>query len=77
MRLELYKEAVLTRDYPKDHLKKGDLVTIIDYLEDPEPGYMLEIYDALGKTVDVLSLPEAYLEPLHEGERLQVRHAEV
>ena len=77
MKLELFKEAVLTRDVPEDHLKKGDLVTIIDYLQNPESGYMLEIYDALGNTVDVLSVPEAYLEPLHEGERLQVRQTEV
>jgi len=77
MKVELFKEAVLIRDIPEDHLKKGDLVTVIDYLEHPEPGYMLEIFDALGNTVGVLSVPESYLEPLHEGERLQVRHAEI
>lgn len=76
MKIELFNEGVLTRDIPEDRLKKGDLVTVIDYLDDPEPGYLLEIFDATGKTVDVLSVPEDYLEPLHEGERLQVRHVE-
>ena len=77
MKLELFKKAVLTRDVPEDHLRKGDLVTVIDYLDNPEPGYLLEIFDVLGHTVGVTAVPAAYLEPLHEGERLQVRHAEV
>jgi hypothetical protein len=77
MKLELFKKAVLVHDIPEDHLKHGDLVTVIDYLDNPEPGYMLEVFDVLGNTVNVLAVPERYLEPLHEGERLQVRHAEV
>ena len=76
MKLELYKEAVLTEDVPEYHLKKGDLVMVIDYLENPEPGYMLEIFDALGNTVGVTAVPERLLEPVQEGERLQVRHIE-
>ncbi len=76
MKLELYKKAVLTHDVPTEHLKKGDLVTVIDYLENPEPGYILEIFDALGNTVGVTAVPERLLEPVQEGERLQVRHIE-
>jgi hypothetical protein len=76
MKLELFKEAVITRDIPEEHIEKGDLVMVIDYLDDPEPGYMLEIFDALGKSISVVSVPEADVESLHDGERLQVRLVE-
>jgi hypothetical protein len=76
MKLELFERAALTHDVPKHHLKKGDVVRVIDYLDNPEPGYALEVFDALGNTVDVLSVPEYYLEALREGELLQVRHVE-
>ena len=42
---------------------------MIEYFDKPEPGYALEVFDALGHTVDVLSVPESYLEPIREGER--------
>jgi hypothetical protein len=66
--------VALTRDVPGHRLEKGDVARIIDYFEKPERGYALEVFDALGKTIDVLSVPEHFLEPLHEGERLHVRH---
>jgi hypothetical protein len=75
LKLELFKEAVFTRDVPEHQIKKGDVATVIDYFDNPEPGYALEVFDALGHTVDVLSVPESYLEPIREGERWQVRQA--
>ena len=76
MKFELFKEVIFARDVPEHHIQKGDVATVIDYLDNPEPGYALEVFDALGRTVDVLSVPEYYLEPIPEGERLQVRHFE-
>ncbi|HEY3875567.1 MAG TPA: DUF4926 domain-containing protein [Candidatus Kapabacteria bacterium] len=76
MKLEIYKEAAFARDVPERGIKKGDVATIIDYLSDPEPGYTLEVFDALGHTVDVLSVPEYYMEAIVEGERVQVRQFE-
>jgi len=76
MKLELYKEAAFARDVPDRGIKKGDVATVIDYLDDPEPGYALEVFDALGDTVDVVSVPEYYLEPIRHDERLQVRPVE-
>jgi hypothetical protein len=76
MKLEVFKEAAFVRDVPERGIKKGDVATVIDYLDDPEPGYVLEVFDALGHTVDVLSVPESYLEPIVEGERFQVRQVE-
>ena len=75
MKFELYKRAALARDVPEHYLKKDDVVRVIDYLEEPEPGYALEVFDALGNTIAVFAVPESYLEALHEGEVLQVRHA--
>jgi hypothetical protein len=77
MRLELYKEAAFARDVPERGIKKGDVATVIDYYDNPEPGYGLEVFDALGHTVDVLTVPESYLEPIHEGERIQVREFQI
>jgi len=76
MKFELFKEVIFARDLPEHQIQKGDVATVIDYFDNPEPGYALEVFDALGNTVDVLSVPEYFLEPIHEGERLQVRHVE-
>ena len=73
MKLEMFKEAVFVCDMPERGIKKGDVATVIDHLDKPEPGYILEVFDALGDTVDVVSVPESYLEPIQEGERFQVR----
>ncbi len=73
MKFELYKEAVFARDLPERGIKKGDVATVIDYYDRPEPGYGLEVFDALGHTIDVLTVPETYLEPIREGERWNVR----
>lgn len=74
MKFELYKEAVFARDLPERGIRKGDVATVIEYFDKPELGYALEVFDALGHTVDVLSVPESYLEPILEGERWNVRH---
>jgi hypothetical protein len=76
MKLELFKEAAFARDMPERGIKKGDVATVIDYLDDSEPGYVLEVFDALGHTVDVISVPEYYMEAIVEGERFQVRKFE-
>jgi hypothetical protein len=76
MKFELFSRIALARDVPEYHLKKGDVARIVEYLDDPEPGYTLEVFDALGETVDVVSVPEYYLERIRHDERLQVRQVE-
>lgn len=76
MKFELFTRAALARDIPTHHLKRGDVVRVIDYLDDPEPGYALEVFDALGNTIAVFAVPEYYLEPFVQGELLHVRHVE-
>ncbi len=77
MKFTLFTRAALARDVPKHHLKKGDVVRIIDYLDNPETGYALEVFDALGNTLAVFAVPENYVEAIQEGELLQVRHMDV
>jgi hypothetical protein len=76
MKFDLFSRVALAHDIPKYHLKKGDVARIVEYMDDPYPGYALEVFDVLGDTVDVVSVRESDLEAVHHGERLQVRQVE-
>jgi Domain of unknown function (DUF4926) len=77
MTFELYKEVALTTDIPEHRLKKGDVATIADKIEprpNHEPAYVLEVFSAIGETVDVLIVQESQIEPLQADELFQIRH---
>ncbi|KHE91067.1 MAG: hypothetical protein SCABRO_03225 [Candidatus Scalindua brodae] len=42
-----------------------------------EDGYSLEVFDVLGNTIAVITLPESSIEPLTENEIFNVRSLEV
>jgi hypothetical protein len=71
---KLFEEIVLTRDNPEKKLKRGDVVTIVDYHPVPngEDGYSLEVFDVLGNTIAVITLPESAIESLTENEIFSV-----
>ena len=75
MTFELYTDAVLTRDVPEDGLCRGDVVKLVDHHPVPggEDGYSIEVFNALGDTIAVTSVPESALEPLMENEVFSVR----
>ena len=75
MTYKLFEEVVLTKDIPKRRLKKGDVATIVERhpVSDGEDGYSLELFNALGGTIAVITLPESAIESLTEGEILSVR----
>jgi hypothetical protein len=75
MRLELYKDARLTRDLPEHRLRQGDLVKLVDQHVAPNGmiGYSAELLNALGDTLDVITISQDDLEPLGEGEILCAR----
>ncbi len=75
MKLELYKDAVIASDLPEHGLKKGDVVTLVDELSgaDSSTGYAVEVFNALGETLDVHFLPASALEALREDEVYCVR----
>jgi len=75
MSLELYKDATLTRDLPERRLRRGDLVKVVDrhIASDGTVGYSAEVMNALGDTLEVVTLPESALEPLREDDILCAR----
>lgn len=75
MTFQLYTDAVLTRDIPEHDLRAGDVVKVIDYhpMRGGEDGYSIEVFNALGQTVAVTSMPESSIEPLQENEVYCIR----
>ena len=75
MNYELFASVVLAVDVPEKGLKAGDLATIVEHYprQTGEDGYTLELFDAVGNTFAVVTVPEAGIEPLRAGELLSVR----
>ncbi len=78
MKYELFKEVVLHRDIPGKKLKKGDVATIVEHHPSTtsEDGYSLEVFNALGDTVAVVTVRESEIETLKESEVFSVRSLE-
>jgi len=78
MKLELYKEAVITNDLPDLGLRKGDVVTLVDELRavDGSLGYAVEVFNAVGETIDVHMIAASAVEPLREDEVFCIRRIE-
>ena len=79
MAYKLFEEIVLTKDIPEKRLKKGDVATIVGHhpVSNDEDGYSLEVFDVLGNTIAVITLPESAIEPLTANEIFNVRSLEV
>ncbi len=75
MKLELYKDAVLTCDLPQHRLRRGDIVKLVDHHVAPDntEGYSIEVFNAVGDTIAVTSVPTAALEALREDEVFSAR----
>ena len=75
MTFQLYTDAALTCDLAEHDLCAGDVVKIIDHHPVPggEDGYSIEVFNALGDTIAVTSVPQSALESLSENEVFSVR----
>lgn len=76
MKFEMFSRVALKTDVPENGLRRGDVATVVEYHEGvpgQEPGYSLEVFNAVGDTVAVITLGESRLEPLSAGEILHVR----
>jgi len=76
MTLELYQEVALTRDLPEYQLRQGDLVILIKVVPHPtagEPGCVVEVFDAVGESIAIVTVPESAIEALRADEILTVR----
>lgn len=75
MKFELFKEVVLLKEIPERRLKKGDIATVVEHhpSKSSEDGYTLEVFNAIGDTIAVITVTESDIEPLKESEVLRVR----
>ncbi len=67
MKLDLYQEVTITRDMPEQNLLAGDVATLVDYVPHPlggEEGAILEIFNALGESIAVRTVPVSAIAPL-------------
>ena len=74
--VNLYDRISLNRDFPEYNLKKGDIATFIDIVSAPEgieEGYILEVFNAIGESIDVVTVPKSAVEPLQPNEIFSVR----
>lgn len=74
--IPLYSRISLNRDFPEYNLRQGDIATFIATVPDPEgleEGYILEIFNALGDSVDVVTVPKSAVSALHPGDIPSVR----
>ena len=75
MRFKEFQQVALARDIPEKKLRRGDLATIVGIhpKNGAEVGYSIEIFNALGETIAVTTVPESLLEELTANEILHVR----
>jgi hypothetical protein len=74
--LELYQRIALRQNFPEYNLKVGDIGMLIDQVPHPsdgEDGYVLEIFNAVGESINVVLVPMSAVEPLSANEVLTVR----
>ena len=62
-------------DAPVHRLKRGDIVKPAEHhlAPDGSEGYSAEVFNALGETLTVITVPNSALEPLREDEVLCAR----
>jgi len=76
MAIELYQEVFLTRDLLDKQLRKGDIALLIEYVPHPnggERGAVLEIFNVLGESVDVVTVPVSAIAALRADQLPAVR----
>lgn len=78
MKYEPFTEVVLQRDIPEKGLKRGDVATVVERHPgaNGEDGYSLEIFNALGDTMAVVTVSESTIGPLTKDEVFTVRSVE-
>lgn len=76
MKHPLFSHIVLAVDIPSKDLRRGDFATVVEHYEGrpgQEPGYEIEVFNAVGYTVAVVTVRESQIEAPRQDERLCVR----
>ncbi len=74
--LELYQQITLTYDVPKANLYQGDIAVLVDFVDHPsggEQGAILEVFNVLGESIDVVTVPVSAIAPLRADQIPTVR----
>jgi len=75
----LFTRVALAEDLPQEGLRRGVVATIIEHYEGrpgQEPGYELEVFNAVGDTFAVVTVRESQIESLRKDELVFVRSRE-
>jgi hypothetical protein len=75
MKFQLYTDAALACDVPEHRLRRGDIVKLVDHHVAPDgtEGYSVEVFNAVGGTLAVITVPASALETLRPDEVLSAR----
>jgi hypothetical protein len=75
MKFELFTRVALKEDLPNYKLCQGDVATIVEHhpVKNGEDGYSLEVFNAVGETIAVVTVAESQIESLMNNEVLHVR----
>jgi hypothetical protein len=75
VKFELYADVALKCDVPEHRLRRGDIVKLVDRHMAPDgtEGYSIEVFNALGDTIAVTSVPVSAIEVLRQDEVLCAR----
>lgn len=79
MKPDLYQEVALTRDIVEEGLHTGDVATLVDYVFHPssgEEGAVLELFNAVGESIAVITVPISAIAPLRADQMPAVRPLE-
>ena len=71
-----YDRVALKTAVPPHDLHAGDVAMLVDYVDHPSGGLrgcVLEVFNALGESIAVVTVPETAVEPLRADEVLAVR----
>lgn len=76
MTVELYKEVVLLRNVTNSSLRAGDVAVLVDIVPHPaggEDGAVLEVFNAIGESIAVVTVPCSAVAPLRADQVPTVR----
>ena len=75
MKFELFTRVALKEDLANYKLCRGDVATIVEHhpVKNGEDSYSLEVFNAVGETISVITVAESQIEPLMSNEVLHVR----
>ena len=73
---KLYEEVAIARNIPEENLKQGDVAVVVEYVPHPaggEEGAILEIFNAIGESVAVVTVTISAIKSLRADQVLMVR----